>query len=64
LCPVLAEQAVEKSWQDTPEDMQIKTTGNIFLLFQRLKENGIKIAIWYKFVETYFLSILLTYSLL
>jgi hypothetical protein len=54
LCPVLAEKAVEKSWQDTPEDMQIKTTGNLFLLFQRLKENGIKIAIWYKFVATYF----------
>ena len=45
MCPILAEQAVEKSWQDTPEDMQIKTTGNLHSLFLRLKENGVKIAI-------------------
>ena len=44
---MLAEQAVEKSWQDTPENMQIKTTGNLNLLFQRLKRNGVKIAIWW-----------------
>ena len=46
LCPVLAEKAVETSWQDTPENMQIKTTGNLHSLFSRLKSYGVKIAIW------------------
>ena len=46
LCPVLAEKAVETSWQDTPENMQIKTTGNLHSLFSRIKSHGVKIAIW------------------
>jgi len=40
-----AKQVLEKTWKDTPENMQIKMTGNLRVLFTRLQENGIKIAI-------------------
>jgi len=40
-----AKNVVEKTWKDTPENMQIKSTGNLRSLFSRLKEKHIKIAI-------------------
>ncbi|XP_023331100.1 uncharacterized protein LOC111703400 [Eurytemora carolleeae] len=40
-----ARNVVTKTWKDTPENMQIKSTGNLRTLFSRLKENNIKIAI-------------------
>merc|ERR1719285_149765 len=40
-----AAEVLEKTWKDTPENMQIKMTGNLRALFKRLKERGIKIAI-------------------
>jgi len=40
-----AAEVLEKTWKDTPENMQIKMTGNIRALFARLKERNIKIAI-------------------
>merc|ERR1711962_1165339 len=40
-----ATEVMEKTWKDTPENMQIKETGNLRALFVRLKERGIKIAI-------------------
>lgn len=40
-----AKNVVEKTWKDTPENMQIKSTGNLRSLFTRLKQNKIKIAI-------------------
>lgn len=38
-------EVVEKTWQDTPEDMQIKLMGDMRSLFGRLKAKNIKIAI-------------------
>lgn len=40
-----AAEVLEKTWKDTPEDMQIKATGNLRALFARLKDQNIKIAI-------------------
>jgi len=40
-----AKNVIEKTWKDTPENMQIKMTGNLKSLFSRLKERNIKIAI-------------------
>jgi len=40
-----AAEVLEKTWKDTPENMQIKQTGNLRALFARLKERDIKIAI-------------------
>lgn len=40
-----AKQVLEKTWKDTPENMQIKMTGNLRALFTRLQEKGIKVAI-------------------
>jgi len=40
-----ADDIVSKTWQDTPQNLQIKTTGDLKILFQRLRENDIKIAI-------------------
>lgn len=40
-----AKNVVTKTWRDTPNDMQIKMTGNLRTLFQRLKDRKIKIAI-------------------
>jgi len=40
-----AAEVLEKTWKDTPENMQIKMTGNLRALFARLKERDIKIAI-------------------
>jgi len=40
-----AAQVVEKTWQDTPEDMQIRLMGDMRSLFGRLKAKNIKIAI-------------------
>jgi len=40
-----AKNVVNKTWRDTPNDMQIKLTGNLRTLFQRLKDRNIKIAI-------------------
>jgi len=40
-----AKNVLEKTWKDTPENMQIKVTGNLGDLFSRLKEKNIKIAI-------------------
>jgi len=40
-----AKKVLDKTWKDTPENMQIKMTGNLRALFTRLKEKSIKIAI-------------------
>merc|ERR1719318_778907 len=40
-----AKKVLEKTWKDTPENMQIKMTGNLRDLFSRLREKNIKIAI-------------------
>jgi len=40
-----AKQVLKKTWKDTPENMQIKMTGNLRALFSRLQEKGIKVAI-------------------
>jgi len=40
-----AKNVLNKTWKDTPENMQIKMTGNLRDLFTRLKEKNIKIAI-------------------
>jgi len=40
-----ATEVMDKTWKDTPENMQIKSTGNLGLLFKTLKEQDIKIAI-------------------
>merc|ERR1712142_147138 len=40
-----AKDVLKKTWKDTPENMQIKETGNLRILFSRLKEKNIKIAI-------------------
>jgi len=40
-----AKQVLDKTWKDTPENMQIKMTGNLRDLFSRLREKNIKIAI-------------------
>jgi len=40
-----AKKVLDKTWKDTPENMQIKMTGNLTDLFSRLKERDIKIAI-------------------
>eukprot|EP00092_Neocalanus_flemingeri_P087214 GFUD01110015.1.p1 GENE.GFUD01110015.1~~GFUD01110015.1.p1 ORF type:complete len:333 (+),score=92.15 GFUD01110015.1:15-1013(+) len=40
-----AKKVLEKTWKDTPENMQIKMTGNLRDLFSRLKKKDIKIAI-------------------
>jgi len=40
-----ATSVMDKTWKDTPENMQIKSTGNLGSLFKQLKEQDIKIAI-------------------
>ena len=40
-----ATSVIKETWQDTPEDLQIKSTGPLKELFTRLKNEGIKIAI-------------------
>jgi len=40
-----AEEVMKKTWKDTPEDLQIKMTGNLSALFKQLKQKGVKIAI-------------------
>jgi len=40
-----AEEVMKKTWKDTPEDLQIKMTGNLSSLFKQLKAKDIKIAI-------------------
>jgi HAD superfamily hydrolase (TIGR01549 family) len=40
-----AKKVLDKTWKDTPENMQIKMTGNLRDLFSRLRERKIKIAI-------------------
>jgi len=40
-----AKNVLKNTWKDTPENMQIKMTGNLKNLFARLKEKNIKIAI-------------------
>ena len=36
-----ATEVMDKTWKDTPENMQIKSTGNLGLLFKTLKEQGL-----------------------
>jgi len=43
--PKHAKEVVDNTWRDTPENMDIKLTANLSVLFQRLKNEGIKIAI-------------------
>ena len=40
-----AKNVLNKTWKDTPENMQIKMTGNLRDLFSRLRARNIKIAI-------------------
>merc|ERR1711892_617086 len=40
-----AKNVLKNTWKDTPENMQIKMTGNLKSLFSRLKAKNIKIAI-------------------
>jgi len=40
-----AEEVMKKTWKDTPENLQIKMTGNLSSLFKQLKQKGMKIAI-------------------
>ena len=40
-----AKNVLKNTWKDTPENMQIKMTGNLRDLFSRLKAKNIKIAI-------------------
>ena len=42
--PKEAEKVVNETWQDTPEDMKIKLTGNLPELFNRLKSQGVKVS--------------------
>ena len=35
-----ATSVMDKTWKDTPENMQIKSTGNLGSLFKQLKEQG------------------------
>ena len=41
--PNEAKEVLDDTWQDTPEDMKIKMTGNLPDLFQRLKSQGVKV---------------------
>ena len=41
--PRLAKEVVKKTWKDTPEDMAIKMTANLPVLFSRLKKEGVKV---------------------
>ena len=36
-----ATEVMDKTWKDTPENMQIKSTGNLGLLFKTLKDQGL-----------------------
>ena len=36
-----ARNVMDKTWKDTPENMQIKMTGNIGVIFQQLKDQGL-----------------------
>ena len=38
-----ATQVMDKTWKDTPENMQIKSTGNLGLLFKTLKKQGLSL---------------------
>jgi len=40
-----ADEVLKKTWKDTPENLQIKMTGNLGDLFKQLKDQDIKIAI-------------------
>ena len=35
-----ATRVMEKTWKDTPENLQIKMTGNLSSIFRKLKEQG------------------------
>ena len=41
--PEKAKEVMDSTWTDTPEDMAIKLTANVPLLFQRLKNEGVKV---------------------
>ena len=41
--PQKAKEVMDSTWTDTPEDMAIKLTANVPLLFQRLKNEGVKV---------------------
>ena len=38
-----AKDVMEKTWKDTPENMQIKMTGNIGVIFENLKNQGFQL---------------------
>ena len=46
--PQKAKEVMDSTWTDTPEDMAIKLTANVPLLFQRLKNEGVKVRILLK----------------
>ena len=35
-----ATRVMEKTWKDTPENLQIKMTGNLATIFKKLKDQG------------------------
>ena len=41
--PNQAKAVVDTTWRDTPEDMDIKMTGDLAGLFDRLKSQGVKV---------------------
>ena len=45
LTPSQARSVVDATWKDTPEDLQVKSTGPLRDLFTMLQKSGIKIAI-------------------
>ncbi|XP_040572547.1 choline dehydrogenase, mitochondrial [Lepeophtheirus salmonis] len=45
LCEFKAKEYLNQSWRDTPDNMDIKLTGNLHDLFMRLRSQGIHIAI-------------------
>ena len=48
--PEKAKEVMDSTWTDTPEDMAIKLTANVPLLFQRLKNEGVKVRIFTSYV--------------
>ncbi len=45
LSPKDAKEVLDDTWQDTPEDMDIKLTANLANLFRRLKSENVKVRI-------------------
>ena len=44
MTPKHAEQVLDHTWRDTPENMKIKLTADLPKLFSRLKNQGVKVS--------------------